>query len=76
MTTTQKSVADLAQELEAARAGAAAAKVAAESADAELKSAIAEEKAAYKAFKAAVADMTPKRPRQAKVAEQSPPAAT
>ena len=77
MTTTPKTVADLAQELEAARAATAEAKVASDRADALLRSATAAEKAAYKAFNDAVDGMRPKRgPRQAKPAEQSPPAAT
>lgn len=74
MTTTPKTVAELAQELETARAATAEAKIAADGADALLKSATAAEKAAYKAFNEAVDAMRPKRPRQAK-AEQSPPAA-
>lgn len=77
MTMTPKTVAELAADLEAARAATAEAKVAADGADAFLKSATAAEKAAYKAFNEAMAAMRPKRrPRQAKPAEQSPPAAT
>lgn len=76
MTTTPKSVAELAQELEAARAATVKARIEAASADDVFKTATAAEKAAYKAFNEAVDAMRPKRPRQAKAAAPAAPAAT
>lgn len=72
-----KSVADLAATLDTARASLESARAEVARADRLFKSATAAEKAAYKAFNDAVNAMRPKRgTRQAKIAEQSPPAAS